>query len=125
VRPDLVLTSAAARTRQTWEVASTALGRPQVRADKTLYNASAGQLRKAVQAVEDDFDTVVLVGHNPGLHQYAVEILIEGAASGAVLDRVKGKFPTATAVVYDVDLAGRPQFAAFLLAKDFGGGGED
>jgi phosphohistidine phosphatase len=125
VRPDLVLTSSAVRTRQTWAAAAAALGQPEVRAEKGLYNASAAQLRKAVEAVEDDHDTVVLVGHNPGLHQYAVELLVAGAASGAVLDRVTGKFPTATAVVYDLDVAGRPQFAAFLLAKDFGGGGED
>jgi phosphohistidine phosphatase len=125
VRPDLALVSAAQRTRETWAEAATALPSPDVRHDRSLYHATSGVLRKAVEAVEDDFETVVLVGHNPDLHQFAVELLVQGAASGAVLDRVKGKFPTAAAIVFDVDLAGRPTYGGLYIPKDFGGGAED
>jgi phosphohistidine phosphatase len=126
VRPDLALVSAAKRTRQTWEEAASALPQPEtVRHERGLYQASSSALRKAVQAVEDDYETVVLVGHNPELHQFAIELLIEGAASGAVLDKVKGKFPTAAAAVFDVDVAGRAQYGGLYIPKDFGGGAED
>ena len=99
--------------------------RTQMRFDKSLYNASARVLRQAVEAVEDEAETLVLIGHNPGLQELAVRYLINAAASGAVLERVSGKFPTPTAVLYDVDPAGRPMFAGLFYAKDYGGGGED
>jgi hypothetical protein len=42
-----------------------------------------------------------------------------------VLEKVRSKFPTAVAVVYDLDAAERPVFAGLYLAKDYGGGAED
>jgi len=129
VKPGLALVSAARRTRETWEASGLGSDETEVRFDRGLYNASAGLLRRAVGAVEDAAGdgpgTVVLAGHNPGLQELAVGLLIEGAASGALLDRVKGKFPTATAIVFDLDVAGRPLFAGLYIPKDFGGGAED
>jgi phosphohistidine phosphatase len=125
VKPGLALVSASVRTRETWEASSLGSDATEVRFERGLYNASAGQLRRAVEAVEDAGETIVLVGHNPGLHELAVALMVEGAASGALLDRVKGKFPTATAIVYDLDVAGRPLFAGLYLPKDHGGGAED
>jgi phosphohistidine phosphatase len=125
IAPDLVLASSAARTRETWEASGLAGPKTEVRLDKGLYHASARQLRQAIEAVEDQAETVVLVGHNPGLHELAVQLVVEGAGSGAVLDKVRSKFPTAAAAVYEVDLAGRPVFASLHLAKDYGGGAED
>lgn len=125
VRPDLALVSAAKRTRQTWEAAAAEVKAGEVRPDRRLYNATSATLRKAVEAVEDDFETVVLVGHNPDLHQFAIEMLVEGAVSGALLERVKGKFPTASAIVFDMDPVGRPLFAGLYIPKEYGGGAED
>lgn len=125
VRPGLALVSPAVRTRETWADSGLGSEATEVRFERGLYNASAGQLRRAVQDVEAESETVVLVGHNPGLHELAVGLMVEGAASGALLDRVKGKFPTGTAIVFDLDAAGRPLFAGLYLAKDHGGGAED
>ena len=126
VKPGLALVSASARTRETWEASGLGSDETEVRFERGLYNASAGQLRRAVEARRGRVrETVVLVGHNPGLHELAVALMVEGAASGALLDRVKGKFPTATAIVYDLDVAGRPLFAGLYLPKDYGGGAED
>lgn len=125
VKPGLALVSASARTRETWAASGLGSDATEVRFERGLYNASLGQLRHAVESVEEAAETIVLVGHNPALHEFAVTLLIEGAASGAVLDRVKSKFPTATAVVYDLDVAGRPLFAGLYLPKDYGGGAED
>lgn len=125
VKPGLALVSSAERTRETWEQSGLGSEETEVRFERGLYNASAGQLRRAVQDVEEACETVVVVGHNPGLHEFAVALMVEGAASGALLDRVKGKFPTATAIVFDLDAAGRPLFAGLYLPKDYGGGAED
>ena len=125
VKPGLALVSASVRTRETWQACGLDSDGAEVRFDRGLYNASAGQLRRAVEAVEGAAETIVLVGHNPALHELAVTLMIEGAASGALLDRVKGKFPTAAAIVFDLDVAGRPMFAGLYLPKDYGGGAED
>jgi phosphohistidine phosphatase len=125
VSPGLALVSPSARTRQTWDASGLAGAGTEARFDKGLYHASARMLRQAVEAVEDEAETLVLVGHNPGLHELAVQLVVEGAGSGAVLDRVRSKFPTAAAIVYDLDVVGRPVFGGLYLAKDYGGGAED
>ena len=129
MKPGLALVSASARTRETWEASGLGSNETETRFDRGLYNASAGQLRRAVEAVEDagdDFgETVVLVGQTPALHELAVALMVEGAASGALLDRVKGNFLTATAIVYDFDVVALLMFAGRYLPKDYGGGAED
>lgn len=125
VKRGLALVSASVRTRETWEASELGGKETEVRFERGLFNASANQLRQAVEAVEDAAETVVLVGHNPGLHELAVRLMVDGAASGALLERVKSKFPTATAIVFDLDVAGRPMFAGLYLPKDYGGGAED
>jgi phosphohistidine phosphatase len=125
VKPSIALVSASVRTRETWEASGLGSAETEVRFDRGLYNASANVLRRVAAVVEEAPGTVVIVGHNPGLHELAVRLMIEGAASGALLDRVKGKFPTAAAIVYDFDVAGRPLFAGLYLPKDYGGGAED
>jgi phosphohistidine phosphatase len=125
VRADLALVSAAARTRQTWAGAAEALTGAELQADKALYNASSAQLRAALDRVDPSVGTVVMVGHNPGIHALGLELLIAGGASGAVLERIRGRFPTATALVLDIDAAERANYAGLYLAKDHGGGGED
>ena len=66
----------------------------------------------------------MVVGHNPGLHELAVELLIEASAANAEIERVAARFPTATAVVYDIDDAGRAHLDGLFLAKDLGGEGD-
>lgn len=123
--PDLALVSSAVRTRQTWEAARQAFSTVETRLERQLYNASAAQLRRALEAVAPGVGTVVLVAHNPGVAQLGLDLLVEGAASGAILDKVGARFPTATALVLDFDAAERPSYAGLYLAKDHGGGGED
>jgi phosphohistidine phosphatase len=119
----LALVSAAARTRQTWELAAPALGAgAEVRHERRLYNASSGTLRSAVEAEEGGEGTLVLVGHNPGIHQLVLDLLIAGAAPASTLERASQKFPPASAAVFDLDVAGRPVFQGLYFPKDHGGG---
>jgi phosphohistidine phosphatase len=75
-RIDLAVVSPAARARATWELASAELrDRPGTRHDEEAYAASAGELLDLVGRLDEDLDTVVLVGHNPGLEGLA-EILV-------------------------------------------------
>jgi len=71
VRPELVLCSTAERARATLELVLPGLGTPDVGIEAALYHASAESLLDRLQALEPGLDSVLLIGHNPGLHDLA------------------------------------------------------
>lgn len=122
IRPDRALVSAARRTRETWDAASESFGDVEVAFDRALYHAEAGAIRRAVEALEEEAGVLIVVGHNPGLHQAAFELMTESAAAPSMLDRIASRFPTAAAAVFAVDPAGRAVFEALHLPETYGGG---
>ena len=76
--PARVLCSPAARTRATCERVLAALGYADLRFEPRVYDATPATL---IRVLEDhaDADTVMLVGHNPGL-ETLVALLTEGAS---------------------------------------------
>lgn len=96
--PDLVLCSTARRARETWELAAAELGSPPpVRHDPRLYAAEARDLLDAVREGPADVETLLLVGHNPGVQD--LTLLLTGEALGESLDRAGSKFPTSAMAV--------------------------
>jgi phosphohistidine phosphatase len=67
----IVLASAAKRTHQTAEILAAELDSRHVEVHKNLYHAMEEDWLDAVSNVEDDFDTAILVGHNPTLSNLA------------------------------------------------------
>jgi phosphohistidine phosphatase len=66
----LAVVSPATRARSTWDLVSAELDvRPQTLVDDRVYAASDTELLGVVQELSDDLDTVVLVGHNPGIEE--------------------------------------------------------
>ena len=66
-RPDLVLCSDAVRARQTWELAESTMDpKPRLDLDRRLYLAGPHQIREILAERDDDAETLLLVGHNPG-----------------------------------------------------------
>lgn len=72
LRPDLVLCSSAARTRQTWHGVAVALAQadpdapaPEVRYEFGLYHGGRTEVIDLLRAVDDDKHTVLVIGHNP------------------------------------------------------------
>ncbi len=118
LKPDFALVSPALRTRQTFEQVSAVFGGIDVKLDKALYNASAQALRAAVEAHEEAGNCILLVAHNPGIQYLAADYMFEGAASANAIEKVRGGFPTATAAVFEIDVAGRALFDGLYLAKD-------
>ena len=123
VAPDLVLVSPARRATETWISARDALPGAEVELVRDLYNASSETIRAAVKAAADRAETLMVVGHNPGLHELAVDLLVEASASAADVAHVAAKFPTATAALFEIDPAGRAAFDGLILAKEQGGEG--
>ena len=118
LKPDFAIVSPARRTRQTFEQVCGVFGDIPVMMDKVFYNAGAPALRAAVEAHEEDGACVLVVAHNPGIQHLAADYMFEGAASARDIDKVRGNFPTATAVVFEIDAAARPLYDGLYLAKD-------
>jgi phosphohistidine phosphatase len=121
-RPDLVLCSPALRTRETLDRISNAFGDAEVVVDDELYGAGEGELLERLRAVDDRFETVAVIGHNPGIHDLAIAL----AGSGADLDRMEAKFPTGALAVLAFDRLWRDVspggglLEAFVTPKDLG-----
>jgi phosphohistidine phosphatase len=76
--PDRVLCSVSARTRQTWQHLSAALGpqaeRAAVSFESRLYDAGVRQLLDAVREAGAGGRTVLVVGHNPAVHELVIDV---------------------------------------------------
>ena len=73
-RPDLVICSPSKRTRQTWH--GVALGMADAAADPPspevdyraeVYDGDAADLLDVIQGVDDEANTVMIIGHNPSV----------------------------------------------------------
>ena len=93
VRSGLVLCSPSLRTRETLEVVEKALGRDlPVEFEDGLYLASDRDLQARVEQVPDDVASVLLVGHNPGIAELALQLAVRGDPEA--LAELHRKFPT-------------------------------
>ena len=101
VRPDLVLCSPARRTRETLEALRPALGSGvDVRFDDDLYGADAAELLDRLRAVGEDVGSVMVVGHNPGLHDLAVGLA--GYGESLRMEQLRAKLPTGALVTLEL-----------------------
>lgn len=75
--PSLIISSAAKRTVQTAKRIARATGYPedQIRRIDGLYHCTPSTLEHAVSALPADIATCFVVGHNPGVSEFADEIL--------------------------------------------------
>ena len=91
--PDLVLLSPAVRTRQTLVALEPWDDTPLVEVVDRLYLADQAELRAVLAEVAETVRSVLLIGHNPGLHALARGLA--GAADGAAARRLADRYPTA------------------------------
>ncbi len=89
--PDLILCSAAVRARETLDLVLASLeGDPAVEIDEGLYLAGAGTLLDRLRRLDDGPDSVMVIGHNPGLHDLALSLAAPDTQQVPV-----AKYPTA------------------------------
>lgn len=114
--PDLALVSTARRARETWAGLEPAFSECQRRLSEDLYLTGVHGLAEAV-AENDAVGSLMLVGHNPGLHDFAIEIVRRsGSLDHQAARRISAKMPTACAAVFEAAEPGRFTPAAFPLA---------
>src|ERR1700761_7138586 len=76
--PDLACVSPATRAQETWAlVAPYFVKEPETITDPRIYNATVENLA-AVASEADKARAIVLVGHNPGLHDFARQLIAAG-----------------------------------------------
>jgi phosphohistidine phosphatase len=102
--PDLVLVSPAIRAHQTWEIAWETMKNqappPQVELLPELYGADPSQLLETIRAAAAvDPKNLMLVGHNPGMHELALALTGGGDAAGR--KALAHNLPTSGLVVFE------------------------
>lgn len=122
--PDLILCSAALRTRETLALMLPGLACDAVlRIESSLYEADAAALLKRLKRIETEVDCVLLIAHNPGLEDLAARIC--GGGPEPMRRRMDEKFPTAALAAFAIDAArwsslrkGAAILTDFVLPKD-------
>jgi phosphohistidine phosphatase len=120
--PDLALVSPARRARETWEEAAPSFPYARCEHSRLIYLASAQQLAQLVANATEPVNNLIVVGHNPGLHDFALSLFGQTPSLAAADNPLLGAFPTAAAAVFGIDAGGRARFERLLLPRDHGGG---
>jgi phosphohistidine phosphatase len=70
LQPDLILSSPAARAKETTRLVCEAAGlTTEVQYDQRIYEASVDRLLKIVSLIDESANTALLIGHNPGFEE--------------------------------------------------------
>ncbi|MDR6624540.1 histidine phosphatase family protein [Caulobacter segnis] len=124
IAPDLLLVSSARRTRETAERVLAAHDRtPRVEHSRDLYHADPEDILQALEDHGDTAATVMVVGHNPGLHELALRLAVQGGASPIQTNKLRARFPTSTVVVFAWNGQGAPVLEHLFYAHENGGAG--
>jgi len=142
--PDRVLCSTARRARETWALAEDKLhAHPEVVFEQRVYGASTADLVDLARATPAGVQTLLIVGHDPAMHELTLELAGAGLGSGSgsgsgtgsgsgresdALDRAQAKFPTAAIAVlafagtWPQIALGQARLADFVTPGDYGSG---
>ena len=85
--PDLVLVSTAVRAQQTWEIVAAELAaggsQPRVAHLPELYSAGPTELLQIVRDAGDAVQRLLVIAHNPGLHELVLALAGAGGDAAA------------------------------------------
>lgn len=101
--PDLVWCSTAARARETWALMAPSLT-PSIGAAwrDDLYRATAAELLAIARGAPDRAARLMLIAHNPGLHDLALSLSRTSRDAGE-LDALRLGLPTAALAIIEFD----------------------
>ena len=125
--PQHAIVSGAERTRQTWQLLGKAVTEtPSVTFDDRIYEAAPADILDAIADAPARAETLLVVGHNPGLQSLAIGLA--GAGGGKARRMLAEKFPTAGLAILDFDLpdwrslsAGSGRLERFITPRAIGG----
>lgn len=90
VRPDIIITSPAARAAATTRWIARELGYHPERIlyDERLYEADEDDFRRVIADITDSYDSAMVVSHNPGIMEFAESVTgeeLENVPTGGVV----------------------------------------
>lgn len=111
--PEIVLVSSAKRTRETWGLIASWFPDVTVEYRDDLYLAEADKLMRAAE--DTGAERVMVVAHNPGLHELASRL---AHRNNAMESAVRAKFPTAAGAVFGrADASAAWRLQAYVTPK--------
>jgi len=125
--PDVVLVSSARRTLQTLEALQPLEGPPIVTVTDELYLAPWQVMLSVLHRVPDTARSVLLLGHNPGLHELALNLLPPEQPPSPMLTRLREAYPTAALAEYTIAppwrllRAGGARLSRYVLPRELPG----
>ena len=103
IAPELVLCSPSARTRETLDLIADAFTpKPEIVYEPGLYLATAERLLDRVRDLPDSIERAMIVGHNPGLHEFAQWLADTNV--GPLADRLATNLATAGLARFEVNI---------------------
>jgi phosphohistidine phosphatase len=100
--PDIVLVSSARRTLQTLEALAPFEDGPLVEPMDDLYLAPWPRLLDLLRNVPQTARSVLLIGHNPGLHDFGLALLGAGATGSAEASKLAEGYPTGALAEFSI-----------------------
>jgi len=122
ISPDVVLCSTALRARQTASYLTSI--QPRVEYSEKMYLPSAGEMLNMLAVMPEMAGHVMMIGHNPGMHELAVKLAKSG--DEALLDALALNYPTCTLSTIRFDgewrdiRHARGELAALVTPKQLG-----
>jgi len=100
--PQFVICSPSARTKETFELVSQAANL-QIDCEfiKDLYLADSEDIIENISSVSDDYSSLAVIGHNPGMHIAAVSLVKDDDSE--LNHQLALKYPTGTLTVLQFD----------------------
>jgi phosphohistidine phosphatase len=104
--PDLALVSPAVRAQETWALVAAAFEKtPRMETDNRLYPGNPQKLLDLV-AEPRKARKILIVGHNPSLHEFALQLIASGDVKAR--EQLHDKLPTSGLVVIDLPIEDWP-----------------
>ena len=124
IEPGLILCSPAVRARETHvRVAAAFASDTEVRFEIGLYAAGSQALLSRLRQVSPTVSSIMMIGHNPGIEQLALELAGDTATTPAA--RMRRKYPTLALACFEISsrtwAAAGPKCArlsSFVIPRD-------
>lgn len=98
--PDRVILSPAARTQETWKYAAAAFHpAPAAMSTEKIYDATPHSILAVIKDAPAAAHTLMVIGHNPGLHELALMLIAAGDIDAR--ERLREKLPSSGLVIID------------------------
>lgn len=78
LEPDIILTSTAKRAADTAKIVADTTGFDgEIRSHRTIYHGDILDYLELINSLESEINTVLIVGHNPGLEEFLSDLIDE------------------------------------------------